>query len=209
MTMTAPVAPLLVACEGTWGGSWTNDTGPDSFRQWVASQGFRFKPFRGWSTDVDRIPNWLDRDGNYDWIAGAYALRECLVQIPYEDRNILCHSHGIGPVLYQCALTDPEYPAVPVRRILSICSPPRKDLEAVAALALTAGTIEAWRHVFADGWDFWARVGQAFDGHWGWRRHWEVAGMNNFPEKGIGHSEIFTPELRHRLIPHLAFLRGD
>jgi hypothetical protein len=194
--------------EGTWGGDWTVDTGPESFRAWVRQYDCLSIVFRGWSTDVDGVPSLFDRSGNYDWIAGGYALRDRLAAYPYERRNLLVHSHGIAPVLYQCALTDPECPAVPIRRLLSVCSPPRKDLEAVAKHAMAAGMIGAWRHIYAGGWDSMARFGQVFDGHWGWRRTWDVPGMVNVAEQGVGHSGLFTPAYRERFREggHLAFL---
>lgn len=197
--------------EGTWGGDWMRDTSPGSFRAWLESLGFNCIAFRGWSTDVDGVPSVLNAKGNRDWIAGGYALRDRLLRYPYEDRNILCHSHGIGPALYEAALNDIESPAVPIRRLLSVCSPPRWDLEQIGKDAMYAGTIGAWRHIYADGWDTWARFGQMFDGHWGWRRHWAVPGMVNVAERGIGHSGIFRPDMRDRFISggHLAFLMGE
>ena len=199
---------IIHLVEGTWGGDWTHDTGADSFRGWLRRQGCMSIAFRGWSTDVDGVPSLFDANGNHDWIAGGYALRDRLAQYPYESRNLLVHSHGIAPVLYQCALDDPESPAVPIHRLLSGCSPPRKDLERIALKAMEKGTIGAWRHIYADGWDKWARLGQMFDGHWGWRRTWDVPGMVNAGEKGVGHSGLFTPELRQRFVQggHLSFL---
>jgi hypothetical protein len=176
----------LVQIEGTWGGAWTCD--PD-FQAFLTANDFKPIRFQGWSCDVDGLPNPLD-NGNSDWVAGGYALGYKLEQMPYEQRNILCHSHGLGPVLYQATIYG-----IPVRRVLSVCSPPRKEFRDMAKDARLK--IGRWRHIYSNSWDFWARAGQAFDGSWGWERN--IPGAHeNVGEPSIGHSGIFTAEHRNK-----------
>jgi hypothetical protein len=62
-------------------------------------------------------------------------------------------------------------------------------------LALERGTIGKLFVIYADGWDLWARLGQVFDNHWGWRRDWSdlqgVRGFEQHGEKNVGHTGIF------------------
>lgn len=198
--------------EGTWGGTWARDCSLGSFRAFLREQGFDCYVVE-WSTNVDGVPSLFDAKGNRDWIAAGYALRYRLQGVAPEDRNILCHSHGAGGFLYQAILPDdPPLETIAIRRALSVCSPPRSDLERCAQDAIGLWKIGAWRHIYADGWDKMARFGQMFDGHWGWRRKWEIPEgvFHQVPEKGIGHSGIFTKELRQRFIDsgHFDFLHG-
>jgi hypothetical protein len=206
------VTTRLWLVEGTWGGDWAQ---PDhDFRAFLT--GNKFSCARVvWSFEVDGIPSISTRGGqneNRDWIAGGYGLRYRLAQVPFEDRNVLCHSHGIGPVLYQATLEDPEEPIVPIRNLLSICPPPRKDMEALGALALQSGAIDRWRNVYAIGWDKWLRPGQLFDGRWGW--HLKLAFKHphfvQVGERKVAHSGIFTEQYRQRFIDdgHFDFLHG-
>lgn len=199
--------------EGTWGGDWAEPKiEPGTFRAFLRASGFECARVV-WSYDVDGVPSITRHagDGHRDWIAGGYGIRYRLKDVPFEDRNFLVHSHGIGPVLFQATLEDPEEPMVPIRRLLSVSSPPRSDMELLGKLALESGSIAAWRHIYADGWDTWARFGQVFDGHWGWQRRWglEHPHLTQSGEKGVGHSGIFTEPERHRFLDngHFDFLR--
>jgi hypothetical protein len=202
------VKTVLVLVEGTWGGQWATDEGPDSFRAFLEAHDFTTIRFRGWSGDVDGVPSVLD-NGHGDWIGGGYGLRYFLAGLPYEARNILCHSHGIAPVLYQATMTNGDRP-LPIRSLVSVCSPPRREFQELGAQATRTGQIGYWRHVYAQGWDTWARLGQVFDGHWGWRRTFPAA-HENVGEPGIGHSGIFTPAHRARFVEHghFAVLQGS
>lgn len=192
--------------EGTWGGEWARNTEIGTFRDHLRDHGFTCSIIV-WTTDVDgllevgRSPSTLGSN-NTDWIAGAYAERYKLAGLPYEQRNKLTHSHGIGPTLYQATLEDTDDPIVPIRNVLAICPPPRQEFLDMARVALERGTIAALRIIYADGWDPWARLGQAFDGSWGWRRDWAalegVRGFSQRGEKGVGHSGIFKPIEWHR-----------
>jgi hypothetical protein len=201
----------LYLSEGTWGGKWARDTSVDGFRVFLRMQGFRCSIVE-WTNNVDGEPDLLAAKGNRDWIAGGYAERYRFRHEPFEDLNALTHSHGIGPVLYQATLEDIDEPIVPIRNVLAICPPPRKEFLAMAQQALERGTIAALRVIYADGWDPWARLGQLGDGHFGWRRDWSAVTHPHFSQRGekhVGHSGMFTPENRSRLVDRgdLAFLQ--
>lgn len=206
----------LFLIEGTWGGAWALNaaSGVDSFRVFLQQQGFDCHRVI-WSFDVDGIPS-VSRhagEGHRDWIAGGYGLRYRLRDVPLKDRNILLHSHGIGVVLEELTVDeDPDDPIVPINRLLSVCSPPRSDMETLGQLALDSGALGAWRHLYADGWDKWARLGQMFDGHWGWRRDWNITHpqFQQLGEKDVGHSGLFDADKRQRFVDHghFAFLQG-
>jgi hypothetical protein len=201
----------LYLSEGTWGGTWARDTSPDSFRVFLRLRGFRCSIVE-WSLNVDGEPDPLAAKGNRDWIAGGYAERYRFRHEPYEDLNVLTHSHGIGPVLYQATLEDTDEPIVPIRNVLAICPPPRKEFVTMAQQALERGTIAALRVIYAGSWDAWARLGQLFDGHLGWRRDWSAVIHPHFSqrgEQGIGHSGLFDRAHRSRLVANgdLTFLQ--
>lgn len=200
------MATKLILIEGTWGGDWAEEG--SEFRGFLGAMGFDCVRFRGWTMNVDGVVGL-----NSDWIAGGYALRYLLNAIPdVRDRNILCHSHGIAPVLYQATLGGNGMHPLPANRLLSICSPPRKgDLEPMGSVALEKKMLAGWRHVFADGWDPWARLGQVRDRHWGWRRTWEIKHplFTQVSHKQVGHSKLFTCEKREELTGHLEWLHGD
>lgn len=200
----------LFLIAGTHGGAWAMDTDPQSFRVFLRLDGFRCSRIE-WSENVDGVPDVLAARGNRDWIAGGYAVRYRLRDVPFEDRNFLTHSHGVGPLLYGTTFQDAEEPPVPIRNALCICPPPREEFLRMARTALQSGMIASLRVVYADGWDFWARAGQAFDGHWGWRRSWDLRhpGFLQHGIKGIGHSGVFDHGKRGLIVGDLEDLKTD
>jgi hypothetical protein len=120
-------------------------------------------------------------------------LRYRLRDVPYEDRNVLTHSHGISSLLYGTTYPDPDEPPILIRNALCICPPPREEFLTMAMTAMRFGMIASLRVVYADGWDLWARLGQIGDGHWGWRRSWDIEHPRFVQHgiKGIGHSGVF------------------
>lgn len=188
--------------EGTWGGEWARDLSPGGFREFLRLLEFDCS-IVVWTTNADGTPNPFSARGNRDWSAGGYAERYKLGDFPYTKRNKLTHSHGIGPSLYQLTLEDPDEPIVPVQNLLAISPPPRGEFIDMAQEALERGTLGALRVIYADGWDLMARLGQAFDGHLGWRRDWSAVKHPNFSQRGekhVGHSGIFDRKERHRLV---------
>lgn len=202
--MRLPRTPLILI-PGTWRGKWATDTGHGTLRDHLEVTGFEPRLFRGWSSDIDGLPSIFglghddDGDPNTDWRAGGWSLRYYLSRIPFSERNLLVHSHGINPVLYQATLPANGEAQVPIRTLVSVCSPSREDMQSRAEQAVIRGLIGRWHHVHAIGWDFFARAGQLFDGNVGWRLKWPAA-HQNIGLKDIGHSKLLNdPSFR----PHL------
>jgi hypothetical protein len=171
--------------EGTFGGTWASDPA-SAFRDMLRRHDVSAVVFEGWTTNIDGVPNILAKGRHRDWIAGGYALSYFLQLMPYEDRNIICHSHGLMPVLYACALGP-----VPVRRVISVCSPVRGDMQATADAAVPH--IDRWRHISSSRGDVMQRLGELFDGYfslWGVRQ-WKQA-HENLSIPGIGHSKLLN-----------------
>jgi hypothetical protein len=176
----------VILVEGTWGGGWAYPGSP--LRKKLEARNFKCIRFQGWSTDVDGVPNFLGLEAgkHADWIAGGYAFGYQLASLPFEERNVICHSHGINPVLYQAKNSQ-----VPIRNLVSVCSPVRGDMQETATAARPY--IKHWRHISATDWDFMQRAGELFDGHWNWKqvRKWEQADENVQIPK-IGHSKLLN-----------------
>lgn len=189
----------LIVIEGTWGGRWARSD--SAFRAFLDKQGFDVFRFRGWSGNIDGVWTPLSADGDADWSSGGYALAYFLKKFPYEDRNLLCHSHGINVALYQANCENDDCGnrvALPVRRLLSVCSPVRKTMQPLARTAIRStacdGSVERpmigrWRHIYASDWDLMQRMGEMFDGKVGWTRKWKDA-HENVGVKGVGHSGL-------------------
>ena len=198
----------LVFVEGTWGGTWARARSP--FSKMLREHNFAPMRFQGWSKNVSGVPNILSRQKHSDWIAGGYALGYFLLGLDYMDRNIICHSHGLNPVLYCCVRMG-----VPIRRVVSICSPVRKDMRVQATGAIHK-YIEQWRHVSSHDGDWMQRFGEFFDGEWApfGVRKWEIPhapNLTNLCIPNIGHSKIFEPEFLNLWSDDglLDFLRGE
>lgn len=173
----------VILIEGTFGGDWAQPGSP--FRQMLEAHAFNVIRFEGWSLNVDGVPNIFSRGKHRDWVSGGFGLGYLMARMSFEDCNIICHSHGIGPVLYElCNVKRP------VRRLVSVCSPVRRDLQdtAIAAKPL----IGRWRHIASSQGDPWQRMGELFDGHFGWdERQWAQAD-ENVSIHGIGHSKLLN-----------------
>jgi pimeloyl-ACP methyl ester carboxylesterase len=156
----------------------------------LLSKGFRPLKFRGWSGDVDGLPHVIDPEKSEklsDWIAGGWGLYYLLRNLPYEKRNIIAHSHGGQVALYAAGLAR-----VQIHRLITVCTPVRKDMADIRQKAVPR--IGRWRHVSADGWDFMQRAGELFDGYFGWERKMPEAHENLLIPK-IGHSNLlYKPE---------------
>jgi hypothetical protein len=187
----------IVLIEGTWGGAWARPGA--ACRTALEKAGHTTILFQGWSGDIDGIPDLFDRGGNSDWEAGGYGLRYFLRAVSGQDVIALAHSHGINPLLYQATLPANGLPPLTIRALVSVCSPSREDMQERAREAMRLGKFGHWRHLYADGWDFMARAGELFDGHFGWRRVWPAA-SENVPFKGVGHSKLLNDP---RYIPAL------
>ncbi len=175
----------VVLVEGTFGGDWARSR--SAFSRLLRIHHFAPMRFQGWTGNLAGVPlNFRSKGEHRDWIAGGYALSYFLRGLDYADRNLIVHSHGLAPVLYACVREK-----VDIRRLVSVCSPVRRDLQRQAAGAVQR--IGRWRHVSSNDGDFWQWAGELFDGHiqWGRERAWKQA-HENLRIPGIGHSRLFN-----------------
>lgn len=173
----------VVLVHGTWGAAWSAEGSP--FRQMLDAQGFRviLPPFE-WSGDVSGIPSFTGSAKHSDWKAAGFALALYLERIPYEDRNIIAHSHG-GQCVAYCAA---KYSIIaPIRRLITVSTPVRSDMEPVWTDAKPR--IGYWLHISSKNGDWMAKLGQLFDGSFGWKRQQPQADQNALIPN-IGHTGI-------------------
>lgn len=183
---------IAILVEGTFGGDWALPGSP--FRLILESAGIVVVRFEGWTGNVDGVPNVLERGKHRDWIGGSYGFEYLVTLLRLRDplARIVAieHSHGLNVVLYAL-----ERGAITLERNISICSPVRADMQAPAAAAVKY--IGRWRHVAAQGWDFWQWSGEFFDGQFriDRERKWVIPGASNVENvviPGIGHSGLLT-----------------
>lgn len=159
-----------------------------AFGRFMASQDFapaRFRPFKGFTGDLDGVP--LFGSGE-DWEAGTEAFIDYCYPIPYEDMNVIGHSHAVQPILMAAAK------GLEIRSLILVGSPVRRNLEELAPEALKH--IGVCRHLYDPGWDTWGLFGMLFDGRLSLRRSFRVEGMASEAVKGMGHSGVLLkPEL--------------
>lgn len=138
-----------------------------------------------WSTDLGGMG--LGRGDLQGWRAAglnlyAYAVPPLCpdARIPSRDLAIVCHSHGLQPVLYACA------EGLKIGKLVSIGSPVRRDMADVAEAARP--NIRSWVHLHGDHQDRWQWFGSLFDGHWGIVRQHPLANVNRgYP---VGHGNL-------------------
>lgn len=144
----------------------------------------RDEPFV-WSGDLQGVPGVAD--GN-DWQAGSHALKYYLELTPYEDRNLIAHSHG-GQVALEAARQ------IPIRSLLMFGTPVRTAIERDVAPAAVQN-IGTWpvafgspscMHVIDASFDLWGSVGALFGGN-PRRRAFNVPGIAVDRVRGIGHT---------------------
>ena len=178
--MTEPTTLILVT--GTWGGTWAQQG--SMFRLLLASERIRVPECFEWSGDVSGVPSLTANGRHSDWRAGAASLTYFLRGFPYEQRNVLCHSHGGQLAAYAAAEKDCW-----IRRLLTISTPVRSDMLPVWVQAKP--NIGHWTHVASKRGDWMLRLGEMFDGGWGWRRTMPSADCNILIPR-IGHSGLLT-----------------
>ncbi len=108
----------------------------------VAGSGEGERPFV-WSSDLDGI----FESEHVDWRAGGAALYEYVVpslcagaRVAPKDTTIVCHSHGLQPVLYALAS------GLQCNHLVSVCSPIRADMQAVTKIA--RANVKTWTHLY-------------------------------------------------------------
>jgi len=201
------IGTRVILVPGTWHGEWSDPDSP--FWTFLEAQRFRPLKFRGWSGDVDGLPHVIDPQKSEklsDWIAGGWALFYLLRNLPYERRNVVAHSHGGQVALYAAGLAR-----VQIHRLITVCTPVRKDMADIRKLA--APRIGRWRHVSADGWDFMQRAGELFDGNFNWHQERKMPEAHeNLLIPKIGHSKLLYDQTLFPLWQQdgmLDFLRAD
>lgn len=138
-----------------------------------------------WSGDLDGVP-WLAN--GRDWEAGAVNLAHYLRAMPFVDRNIIAHSHG-GAVAVMAARL------VPIRRLLTIGTPARKDVRGAARQALAFGYLPAWLHAHDASWDWMGSLGAILDGQWRLSRAMQLPGMTDRAIPRMGHSRLLAGDV--------------
>jgi hypothetical protein len=124
----------------------------------ILADGFDFAreedPFE-WSGDLDGM--FAGKRVHSDWCAAGRSLRHYLKDIPFEDRNILTHSHGLQVALYAAAQ------GAKFRSLISVSGPVRSDMYPMAEKAKP--NLGPWLAEHAP-WD-WVQTGGSicFDGH--------------------------------------------
>lgn len=137
------------------------------------------KPFV-WSGDLEGIP--ILASGK-DWEAGAESLGYYLDALPFEDRNLIAHSHG-GQVALIAAANG-----VQMRSLIMVATPVRKDIERHIAPAAVKN-IGVCRHLYDPKWDTIGLLGAAFDFRLSMRRKFQVAGIVAEGVPGMSHSNV-------------------
>lgn len=105
--------------------------------------------------------------------------------MPLERANLIAHSHGLQVVLFAAAM------GCKIRRLVSIGSPVRHDLAAVALKARE--NIGEWTHVYSDHGDRLQWLGTIGDGVLGITRAHPQA-HRNISIPGVAHSRLLNEE---------------
>jgi len=181
-----------VAVLGTW--AWPDDEDDRGLEWWQPTSAFAAMlrargldpvlpddPFV-WSGDLDGVP-WLAN--GRDWEAGAANLAHYLRGLLPNDRNVIAHSHGGAVALFAAR-------RLPIRRLLTIGTPARKEVRAAARSALQSGHLGAWLHVHDASWDWMGSLGALFDGQLRLSRAMGLPGMTDLAIPRIGHSGLLA-----------------
>jgi len=184
-----PRPTFIIPIHGTWGLQnkrdwWKNESNFNIFcRAYNVIYKYRLRPFY-WSGDVDGV-NLLSLFGlkanHNDWIAGGFSLDSYAIGIPFEDRNLIVHSHGLQVVAYS---------TLEFNNIISVGSPIRDDM--MTNYILLKSKVNNWIHIYNDGWDRFQIGGQIGDGRLFGSRAVDIPGVINHKLKGIGHSKILN-----------------
>lgn len=191
---------LPLAGTNGWRDGWcTRDDHP--FALMMASEGFRAvrrkngTPWR-WSTLLDGV--FGDDQVHID--ASEHLADFLDAYVPYEDRNLIAHSHG-GNVAIRTALD------LPIRSLTTVGTPVRPDLDYQAA----CNNIGFWQHLYDRRWDLMGWLGKIkiFDGQLQLvdaQRSFHVKprepgsrnrGMINVGLDGVSHSNLLRDDRFH------------
>lgn len=144
-----------------------------------------------WDGGLGGVP-WTRRRGHLIWEGLGSTMQLYFVPsrwtkddpdyIKIAERTVVAHSHALQGVLYACAEYD-----LKIDTLVSLMSPVRKDMRALASLA--RGNIRRWVHVHADRTDWVQIAGAVWDGAFGIFREHAEADVN-IAIPGAGHSKL-------------------
>lgn len=135
-----------------------------------------------WSTALDGV---FWKKNMAVWKAAAKHLACHLETVPWQDRNIIAHSHG-GQVAIMAAASGLRF-----RTLITVGTPIRKDVERFADTA--AGNIDYWFHICDSHTDLVSILGALFDGRVRIKHRFDQA--NDVDDIcGIGHSKILNDD---------------
>lgn len=177
--------PPLIICEGTWGGDdWAAMGSP--FRALLHAQGFTVWPRTDfYDEEIGGLPL-LRRNPTSGWRIGGEFLADVIRQIGPVD--VIAHSYGGLVALFAAlspALADRP---VAIRRLLTVSTPERADMDEIAQLA--AVRIGRWVNVGDTKGDRMQRWAQLFDSRvfgWSWRQR---RAHQNVLIPNVGHSGL-------------------
>jgi hypothetical protein len=194
-------APIFyIPVQGTWG--WDED--PKNILWWEQGSPFTERlrtlgliqlPSKRaflWSTELEGFQVWerlLHTPGHKHRIWKAAGLSLCyflendLGAIPYYNRNLIAHSHGLQVILYACGLYG-----LRIRNLISVGSPIRQDMQEITLKALP--NIGNWAHIYDPKKDEVGEAGEFNDGRfrWPWQKRLSPLADKLIPVPGAGHS---------------------
>ena len=132
-----------------------------------------------WSTDLD-----FGAGGEEDWVACGYALYYYFVpplrpelSIPGDRTRLICHSHGGNGAIYAASF------GLKIDCLVTVGTPVIGKMDDVVKAARP--NIKRWLHLYSPR-DWVQLAGELFDGHFGFRRKFELADRNEEMPKGHG-----------------------
>jgi hypothetical protein len=140
------------------------------------------RPF-DWKGGLDGIPF----IGGNDWEAAMESFVYYTEDFPYDDRNVIAHSHSGQFVLMAAA------DGLQLRSLVMVGTPVRRDIERYIA-PLAVRNIGHVLHISDASWDWWGLAGALFDRRLSFRRHFNVPGIATDRVTGIGHAGILRDE---------------
>ena len=194
--MTTRYLPIA----GTWGWAGWSTTGQwwqagSPFHQWMVACGCDVyapdDPYI-WDTRLSGLLPWRRTVG---WEAAAHSLDYYfraksyppgVGYIPIDDRRVICHSHGLQPVLTACGRLG-----LKLHTLVSVGSPVRADLYRDGTVARARANIQYWLHLYDPQCDLWQLAGELGDRALGWRRTHPAADRNDPVPQGR-HSRLLT-----------------